>query len=354
MGQKAMRIGIVGAGPTGCHLAHRLGGLGHQILLFDPRAPYEKPCGGGLGPLIGRRLPEVMALPFARHYPSRLVLCASDGGRTEWTFDRPPWAIVSREEFGRALLERALGNGQVRLVRQRVVDLDRSGEVWQVRTGSGELFPVDYLVGADGARSTVRRRLVGPIPRQHLALGLGYWVQGAPDAMVFQTFSDVEGYLWSFPRTDHASVGLGCRLGALPAQEMGRRLSRFLAEVCPGTRPSRRWAALLPFAADATLWDTPCAGPGWALVGDAAGHAQPISGEGIAYALWSAELLAQAFAAGEPLGYETLWRAAYGQELAATSEMLRRGAEIQAGAYEFLFHLGLMSTIEGFGPRKVL
>ena len=81
---------------------------------------------------------------------------------------------------------------------------------------------------------------------------------------------------------------------------------------------------------------------------------QPISGEGVAYALWSAELLAQAFCDGDPLTYETLWRATYGQELAATSERLRQGADIQVGAYEFLFHFGLMSTIEGFGPRKVL
>lgn len=344
-----MRIGIIGAGPAGCHLAHRLGGLDHQILLFDPRTPYEKPCGGGLGPLIGRRLPDVMTLPFPRHYPSRLVLRASDGGHTEWTFKQPPWAIVSREEFGRALLERALVNGRVRLVHQKVVDLMRSGQGWQVRTGSGEVFSVDYLVGADGVRSVVRRHLLGPIPRQHLALGLGYWVQGAPDAMVFQTFSDVEGYLWSFPRVDHASVGIGSRLGALPLQEMKQRLDRFLADVCPEASKDRRWAALLPFAADATLWDTPCAGPGWALLGDAAGHAQPISGEGIAYALWSAELLAQAFCDGDPLTYEALWRAAYGQQLVATSEMLRQGAEIQVGAYEFLFHLGLMSTIRECG-----
>ena len=167
--------------------------------------------------------------------------------------------------------------------------------------------------------------------------------------ITLQTFSDVAGYLWSFPRADHTSVGLGCRLGALPLQEMGGRLDRFLAEMCPGASVGRRWAALLPFAADATLWDTSCAGPGWALLGDAAGHVHPLTGEGIAYALWSAELLAQAFADGDPLGYEALWRAAYGHELAATSEVLRQSIAAKVGAYEILFHLGLMGTIRECG-----
>jgi len=63
-------------------------------------------------------------------------------------------------------------------------------------------------------------------------------------------------------------------------------------------------------------------GPGWALLGDAAGHVHPITGEGIAYALWSAELLAQAFAEGDPQAYEELWRVGYGQELANASQTL--------------------------------
>ncbi len=219
-----------------------------------------------------------------------------------------------------------------------------------MNTASGEVFSADFLVGADGVRSIVRRRVMGPIPRQHLALAMGYFVQGAPDAIVFQTFSDLEGYLWSFPRVDHASVGIGCRLGALPPQEIWQRLDRFLDDVCPGAGKDRRWAALLPMAAGPTLWDNPCAGQGWALLGDAAGHVHPITGEGIAYALWSAELLAQAFAEGDPVAYEELWRARYGQELARASEMLRQSTASNVGAYEILFHLGLMAAIQGVEP----
>ncbi len=210
------------------------------------------------------------------------------------------WAIVSRAEFGRALLERALANGRVRHVRQRVTDVERTGEGWLMRTAAGETFSAEFLVGADGVRSLVRREVVGPIPRQHLALAVGYRVRGAPDAIVFQTYSDLEGYLWSFPRADHASVGIATRLGAVPPQDLWQRVDRFLAEICPEAKKEKRWAGLLPMAQDASLWDTPCAGPGWALLGDAAGHVHPITGEGIAYALWSAELLAEAFRQERP------------------------------------------------------
>ena len=72
-----MKIAIVGAGPAGCHLAHLLADTEHEIILFDHRAPYEKGCGGGLSPLVGRRFPDVMALPFSRHCPTRLLLRAS-------------------------------------------------------------------------------------------------------------------------------------------------------------------------------------------------------------------------------------------------------------------------------------
>ncbi len=137
-----------------------------------------------------------MALPFSRHCPTRLLHRASDGSQVEKILDQPPLTIASREDLGRALLDRALANGHVRLVRQRVVDLERFGDNWCLRTTSGQAFSAGFLVGADGVRSIVRRRVVGPIPRQHLGLAMGYLVRGMPDAMIFQTFADMEGYLY--------------------------------------------------------------------------------------------------------------------------------------------------------------
>jgi flavin-dependent dehydrogenase len=130
-------------------------------------------------------------------------------------------------------------------------------------------------------------------------------------------------------------------------------VDRFLAEVCPEAKKEKRWAGLLPMAQDTSLWDTPCAGPGWALLGDAAGHVHPITGEGIAYALWSAELLAQAFQQKDPQVYEGLWRERYGRGLLAASGMLRR-VERNVGAYEIAFQLlmAMADQDQGKGGRS--
>jgi flavin-dependent dehydrogenase len=339
------RIAIVGAGPAGSYLAWHLADAQHQVLLFDPRVPgYEKPCGGGLSPLVGRRFPDVLALPFPRHQPPCVQLRTSDGSQVEHSLAATDWAIASRADLGRALWERALDNGHVQHVRQRVTDLERTEPGWLLRTSTGEVFTAGFLVGADGVRSIVRRRLVGAIPRRHLGLAVGYRVRGAPDAVVFQSYADLEGYLWSFPRPDHASVGIGGPLGQARPRDLWQRLDRFLDDTCPGAHIEKQWAALLPMARDSSLWDTPCAGPGWALLGDAAGHVHPLTGEGIAYALWSAELLAEAFEQGDPQAYERLWRARYGQGLMAASELLC-DAGVRPGTYEAVFQLAMMMAL---------
>src|SRR5207244_9732877 len=87
---------------------------------------------------------------------------------------------------------------------------------------------------------------------------------------------------------------------------------------------AERYAARIPGLAPRT-WDTRKAcGEGWALLGDAAGFADPVTGEGIYYALRSAELFADAYLAGKPLAYEQRWREDFGRELQRASQMRRR------------------------------
>jgi flavin-dependent dehydrogenase len=80
------------------------------------------------------------------------------------------------------------------------------------------------------------------------------------------------------------------------------------------------------------------------LLGDAAGHVHPITGEGIAYALWSAELLAEAILRGDPQVYEGLWREQYGHGFLAACDTLRPVA-LDIGAYEIIFQVAMAMAL---------
>jgi flavin-dependent dehydrogenase len=60
------------------------------------------------------------------------------------------------------------------------------------------------------------------------------------------------------------------------------------------------------------------------LLGDAAGFADPVTGEGIYYALRSAELFAECYLKKAIQEYETLWREDFGGELRRAAQMRRR------------------------------
>ena len=84
----------------------------------------------------------------------------------------------------------------------------------------------------------------------------------------------------------------------------------------------RKYTALIPTASDESFFDKPCCGDNWLIVGDAAGHVDPVTGEGIYYALGSAKTAAQAIRVGNIHSYATLWRNRYG-------DALKQGASVR-------------------------
>src|SRR5437899_128891 len=79
-----------------------------------------------------------------------------------------------------------------------------------------------------------------------------------------------------------------------------------------------------PVLAPKTLDTRHDCGEGLALLGDAAGFADPVTGEGIYYALRSAEVFADCYLRGAPLEYESCWREDFGGELQRASQMRQR------------------------------
>ena len=340
-----MRIAIIGGSLAGAFLALQLKNSEHQVSIFDHRAPWEKPCGGAVNAEVFSQFPILGGLRFSWHCPSKLKFTPSSREEGFLLEHQSAWLIVSRYDLNRAILEAALQARTVSLTAERVNDiyLTSGGSSWLVRT-SRDCQEFDVVVGADGVNSVVRKRLLGPIHRDNIAVTVGYMVSHVQlDEMLFQTYSDLMGFLWYFPRSDHVSVGIGTRIDAGPVSELWRRLDCFLNKYYPQARKVHRWGALIPSAIRSDFWRHRCAGQNWALIGDAAGYVDPVTGIGIPYALASANLVARAILCGDPESYDRAWRDQYGERLersSGTMEKLIRTGDV--AGFEHEMKMGLL------------
>jgi geranylgeranyl reductase family protein len=363
---------IVGAGPAGSFAAEQLARAGVSVGLFDGRLPGEpKACGGGVTSKALKAWPHL--LDAVGRTIDELDMYSPSGKHLHLQLDEP-FAVYSRIAFDTFLRERAQKAGAKVLSEKvsarrfkRVADklavvrpegsLDPVANApgsdtdgWIVRTQSDAEFSCKYLVGADGANSAIAKKLAGPLPPAEMEVAFGYRaplpeVGGAATVVAF--LPKWVGYAWAFPRVDHVSFGIATTQDAFEHDALDKLLWDFMVsyyevahvgnlrkmklwnradetQINNLRRNAERYAARIPGLSPRT-WETRKAcGEGWALLGDAAGFADPVTGEGIYYALRSAELFAKAYLVGEPLTYEQRWRKDFGAELKRASQMRQR------------------------------
>ncbi|HZM70774.1 MAG TPA: NAD(P)/FAD-dependent oxidoreductase [Candidatus Cryosericum sp.] len=315
-------VAIIGGGPGGAHCGRALAETGFEVTLFEPRDRFEKACGGGI-PARG-----IEAYPFLNspRLPVRIVrtcVVVAPSGREAVIPLSEPLHVFSRADLHLYLLERAELAG-VRRVRSRVVDFTRRPEgAWTLLTEPGpaglpEHGPFDYLVAADGASGVSRRRLAGSIPARQLTQGIGYYLPGlSEDAITLKFFSGLNGYLWVFPRTDHSSAGICGTLGEMPVAELRALMDDFLRlrygpEI---VARSERYAALIP-GAPSDPEGVPLIGDAWAFVGDTGRSVDPLTREGIYFAMLAGDLLAEALRERRAKSYPLAWTSGPGREFA--------------------------------------
>jgi flavin-dependent dehydrogenase len=316
-----LRAAVVGAGPAGSTLARRLAEDGASVTLFDASHPREKPCGGGLTPRA------LALLPRGRRddpLPSRPVTtCRFESGRgasVDLDLGRPV-GVASRRDLDAWLLRRAIESGAVH-VAERVVAVDGR----RVRTTRGKDDVFDVVVGADGAGSLVRRTFLGPIPRERLMMATGWFAPGSSEMLVRFT-PGLRGYLWLFPRSDHVGVGICAPLADVPTRDLLARLENEVSRWFPAlsSLDGRRYAHTIPSPSADPASILEIAGRDWALVGDAGALADPITGEGIYFALRSAELLADTLRdEGSPARYPARALDDFGRDLLKAASIRRR------------------------------
>jgi len=333
---------IVGAGPAGAWAACQLARAGARVELFDASHPREKPCGGGLtaraltlvaGALEPRRLRPVAvrSLRFeTANTFTEFPICANGDRTARLTSRDGPapgsrLAIVDRRSFDAMLLEAAVRAG-ARHVAERVRDVRVGSDGVEVETASGR-WRGDLLLGADGANSLVRRRTGHPFARRQLSITAGYFLHGVSSSQVrVRCVVQPAGYIWSFPRADHIAVGVCAQADTATVERLRTLVLDWLAEnrLHAGAR-LEAYAWPIPSLSRTDFRNERPAGDRWMLLGDAAALVDPLTREGIYFALLSAGLAADAVIHGRaPTSYAERLRGDVYPELARAADVKAR------------------------------
>lgn len=353
---KVFDVLIVGAGPAGSFAAEQLAKGGVRVALFDGRPEGEpKACGGGVTAKALKAWPHL--LDAVGRTVNELEMYSPSGKHLHMKLDEP-FAIYSRIAFDSYLRDRAMEAG-ARVFFEKITarGITRTESGWTLHSASSndnsgkQGRSGKILVGADGANSAIAKKFAGPLLASDMEVAFGYRTPlpdtgDAPTVIAF--LPRWVGYAWAFPRLDHISFGIATTQEAFEHKALDELLWQFMVGYYrqreggkaniwekseePGvvsieknlSATAERYAARIPGLADQTWDKRRVCGEGWALLGDAAGFADPVTGEGIYYALRSAELFAEAFLEGRPEEYEKRWRKDFGGELRRASQMRRR------------------------------
>jgi geranylgeranyl reductase family protein len=322
---------VIGAGPAGCWTSRTLAMLGARTTLVDGSHPREKPCGGGL---TGRALAlvapaiDVSTLSRCRIRSARFIDTAR-GASVSVPLRDGDLDVASRTDFDGALLSAAIDAG-VRFCKARVVDLRRDGADFVVHTSTGSIRAA-RVIGADGANSLVRRRLAEPFARADLSIASGYFVHGqTSDEIVIELLADPPGYIWSFPRPAHLAIGICAQADAgVTSAALRARTQAWIRAMRFDDRSIAPYSWPIPSLSAKSFGTLTTSGPGWCLVGDAAGLVDPITREGIYFALLSGQWAAETMASGDPQPHRE-YHARLGDEILPE---LSRAARYKAGFF---------------------
>jgi geranylgeranyl reductase family protein len=282
---------IVGAGPAGSTAAYRLSRDGASVLLVDrARFPRDKPCGGGLTMRAVRQLPFSVE-PVVEDRATRFTFGLDFRHRFERTTSEPLVLLTQRRRLDQFLVERAVGAGAV--FRDGVkVELTREGA--EARVGN-EKVAANTVICADGANGRTARAAGIDDSREYGVALEANVPHAAVEAERYRGRLVLElgvlpgGYGWVFPKGDHVNVGVGG--WAKEAPTLRAELSRFCREYeLDESRLENVRGHRLPLLRPTTR----LARGRVALIGDAAGLVDPLSGDGIYEAFLSAKLVARA------------------------------------------------------------
>ena len=313
---------IAGGGPAGSALAYHLAKKGLKIIVAEAqRFPRDKICGDGVSPIA---LAELNAMGIKKWKKFSLANEISKVGlfiKNDKVFidlskpENLPFhaRIIPRIELDNWIYETATKAGAQYLEDSRLINYTTtsSGVIAQLKQGSAskQIF-AKVIVGADGSNSVVARQIQGGKHADEFQLlGLRTYyenVNGPTDRVdIYFTEDSFPGIYWLFPKGPNgANIGMAAISATFPHKPSNIRnlLAGHLKNnadikerVGIGKPEGKMDGWILKFFNPKSI----LSGNRFVLVGDAAGLINPLSGDGIQYALlsarWAAETLEECF-----------------------------------------------------------
>ncbi|HXX99904.1 MAG TPA: NAD(P)/FAD-dependent oxidoreductase [Candidatus Limnocylindrales bacterium] len=311
---------IVGGGPSGAMCGEQLARAGHCVNIYDERLAWEKPCGGGLTYKATQCFPFLLDNPHPKKLIQNVEIISAENQRARLELQHPI-VIYSRTVLNGLLLDRARDAG-CRVHPLRVQQVDTATDLPRYLV-EGEWREANFLVFATGARNHF---LSGtrPLSRDELEMTQGYFVPQTSEQIIIKFLPEFEGYIWSFPRADHLSLGICGSMSAHTSNELRNHLRQFATAEKIETADAKFYSHVLPSPQVRTLSDRAVIGKNWALCGDAAAWVDPLTGEGLFYAMRSGEILGRSIAEGCPEAYPARVRASFSLELEFAARIVRR------------------------------
>ena len=280
------KVVIIGAGPAGTTCGLMLNNKNIDCILIDRATfPRDKICGGGLTPrsykLLSRLMPD-----FRYDYNSvhRLKMCIEGEQVLDFMMDEEI-RIVKRRVFDAQLLERYQQQGGT-FLNDALTGIEEQGQQVIVTLKSGRQIACEYLVGADGANSKVRRYL-NPNASHGILCMEQYGPKSADNAIVGNLSRFYrQGYYYSFPNESYDVQGFG---DYMTTPQMFRMVLRDMG--CPD---EKALGAYIPQRMDYPLRRNII------LIGDAGGFPNRLTFEGLYYAFLTANNAALAISTGTP------------------------------------------------------
>jgi geranylgeranyl reductase family protein len=362
-------VAVIGAGPAGAAAAISLAGKGYRVALIDKEEfPRDKLCGDFINPInwpILRELgvdKEVLSSEHAKVTAFRITACSGEHAQARFPTDNraPEFGLgLSRSRFDVTLLRKAAHKGAVVLQGCRIKSLEREPRGWELlldhASGDGAIR-AHVLVGADGRNSWVAHRLGLASAAETRGRSVGFQIHlDAPHA----ARGNIDIHI--FPGGYAGLVGIGGNSFNLCLAVDKDRLPReqqaeFLSESLLPQNPYLRELLLNSRQAGAVRATYPvyfkprrCVADGILFIGDAARVNEPVSGEGIYFAMKSALLAA-----------ETIHDAFSASDFSATrlrsyERRCRREFKLRRGLNMLLRHLayrpGLLAPLVRFSAK---